>query len=439
MKRTIIFLCILIPVLTLAQEKAWTLEECVQYAVEHNQQRTRQEAQIKILNQNQLEAIGGFLPSLNARTSANFRFGRSLDSKNNQYVSTDNFGNDYEIYSSMTLFDGLSQVYRLKMARVNKVRGVNKLQEVKDMLAFETMEIFYNVLYYKGTVELAEQQLEESTANLKLVQRMEELGLKAAPDVTEIQAKEAEDRYALTKQMNLLDLEIIKLREKMNYPIEQEFAIADEGDHLIVNHTKENAFEIYQQALNFLPKALVSERTVLASEMEYKVYKGRLFPSISVGGSVSTNFSRLMDGSDYDSFKDQIKNRRGEYVGFTLSIPIFNRFSNSAEIKRSKQRLVIARSEHEETLRQIYSEIEQAVADVNGLSDEYYYSKKKTEAMSSAHQVNKRKYEEGLINAIELTTSSNRLLNSRVEELYTSLKYQLRRKWVEYYKGNPVY
>jgi outer membrane protein TolC len=94
---------------------------------------------------------------------------------------------------------------------------------------------------------------------------------------------------------------------------------------------------------------------------------------------------------------------------------------------------------HEETLRRIYSEIEQAVADVNGLSDEYEHAQKRTEAMQSAHRVNLRKYEEGLIEAIELSTSANRLLNSRIEELHTNLKYQLKYQLLQYYKSSWIY
>jgi multidrug efflux pump subunit AcrA (membrane-fusion protein) len=101
----------------------------------------------------------------------------------------------------------------------------------------------------------------------------------------------------------------------------------------------------------------------------------------------------------------------------TLSIPLFDRLSRLSEAQRAKQRLIIARSEHEVILRQIYSEIEQAVADVRGLQDESCSAHKKTEAMLEAHKVNTRKYDEGLINAIELATSANRLLVARLKKL----------------------
>ena len=144
-----------------------------------------------------------------------------------------------------------------------------------------------------------------------------------------------------------------------------------------------------------------------------------------------------MDGSDYSSFDYQFKNKMGRYIGFSLRIPIFNGFSRTAEMRRGKAQVVIAQTQQEETLRVLYSEIEQAVADMNGQVDEYYQAKKQTEAMEVAQKVNERKFSEGLISAIELHTSANRLLQARAEELNSRLKFQLKHELVLYYKGEP--
>ena len=418
-----------------AQEKIMTLEECVRYAIEHNPQRIKQEAQNKIYRQDQRETTGKFLPSVNLFSGVYTNFGRGVDPETNTYISTNTFYNAYEIYSSLTLFDGLSQIYQAKMAKINRLKGEEQLQDTKDRLALETMELYFNVLYYKGTVGLAKRQLEESEASLIRIQRMEELGLKSGPDVTEIKAKEAEDRFLFTKQINMLELEIIKLKTKMNFPITDELFVADYEPEVFTGKTNESVEEVFRQSIAILPRLRASEKTVAATEMQYKIARGRLFPVLTLNGGVNTGFSRMMDGSPYMSFTEQLKIRRGSYVNLTLSIPVFNGFSRLAEAKRSKQRLVIAQSENEDLFRQVYSEIEQAVADVNGLSDECRFAGQRTEAMLSAHQVNLRKFEEGLIDALELSTSANRLLNSRVEELYTGLKYQLKYKLLQYYKG----
>jgi len=435
MKKIGIFLVVLLFQVANAQEKVWTLEDCIRYAVEHNPQRAKQEAQNKIYKQDRREALGGFLPTLNVYSDAYMNFGRGIDPVTNTYISTNTFYNDYSAGTSVNLFDGLSQIYRVKMAKFNRLKGENDLQNTKDQVALQTLEIYFNVLYYKGTVNIAKDQLEESVNNLIKTQRMEQLGLKSVPDLSEIKAKEAEDRLALTKQKNLLDAEIIKLKTKMNFPVTGDFAVADYDSTVIAAKTNESAIDIYQQALSTLPQLRASASTVKAAEMQYKAARGNLFPKLALVAGVSTNFSRMMDSTPFEPFTAQLKNRRGAYVGFTLNIPIFNGFSRSAEMKRSKQRYIMAQCDNEDLSRQVYSDIEQAVADVNGLADESRFAQKRTESMLEAHKVNLRKYDEGLIDALEVSTSANRLLNSRVEELYTNLKYQLKSKLLNYYKG----
>ena len=435
MKKIGFILVVLLFQLANAQEKVWTLDDCIRYAVEHNPQRAKQEAQNKIYKQDQRQALGGFLPTLNVSSGASINFGRNIDYETNTYIPTSAFSNGYGIYSSMKLFDGLSQIYRAKMTKFNHLMGDEQLQDTKNQLALETMELYFNVLYYKGTVDIAKDQLDDSEANLKKTQRMEELGLKSVPDLAEIRAKEAEDRLALTKQKNLLEAEVIKLKTKMNYPVTGDFMVAGYDSTVVAGKTKDSALEIYQQAISALPRLRASANTLKAAEMQYKVARGSLFPSLSLNAGVQSGFTRLMDNTPYKSFKEQFKNYLGEYVSVSLSIPIFNGFSASSEVKRGKQRLIMAQCDNENLSRQVYSDIEQAVADVNGLSDEYLFAQKRTESMAAAHQVNIRKYEEGLIDALELSTSANRLLNSRVEELYTNLKYQLKYKLLNYYKG----
>lgn len=435
MRLTFILLCLFITVICDAQEKKWTLQECMQYAVENSPRVHAKEAKTNIDTQNYIEAVGKLLPSVNAGSSIDYRFGRGLDAETNTYTSVNSFSNNYNLYSSMRLFDGMSSIATIRMHKVNRLMGREELQEVKDMLAYETMEAYFNVLFYKEMVKLTEQQLAASVDNLKQVRRMEELGMKGVPDVAEMQAKEATDNYKLTCQRNIQTLAIIKLKEKMNFPIDQDLDIADYISEEGINKYPESAMDIYQSSLTFLPKALATDASVEAQRLSYQSAKGSLLPSITAEAGISTNFSHYMDGTSYAKFNNQFRDKRGSYIGFTLSIPILNGFSNTARIQRSKSQLQIAKSERAETLRILYSEIEQAVADMNGQSDEYLQAKKQAEAMIIADNVNKRKYKEGLISAIDLHTSSNRLLESKIVELNARFKYYLKSKLVNYYKG----
>lgn len=384
------------------------------------------------------EAIASLLPGVSAQTRASYNFGRSLD-EDNTYKSVNSFDNNYQLYASLNIFNGFSAINRIRMEKVNRIVGAQQLRYEQDMVAYETMGAFFNVLYYKETVTLAAQQLEASSANLRQTQRMADLGIKGFPDVAEMEAQEALDRYKLTQQNNMLAIGVILLKEKMNFPIDEQFDIADSDVYEADAAEHANALRIYESALEHNPKALAAQSEFRASELSYKITRGRMLPSLSMEAGISTNFFKYRDGQEFMPYLDQLKGKRGEYFGFTLSIPIFNGLARKSATNRSRYQMEIARYEQDQTLRSLYSEIEQAVADVKGHADEYMQARRLAQATRIAHEVNQRKYEQGLISALELHTSANRSLDAQVQLKNSSLLYNLKLRLLNYYKGEPLF
>lgn len=415
--------------------KQWSLDDCIRYAVENSPKINKQKARNTIYRQDYLSALGRLLPSLNAGTNAYFNFGRGVDSETNTYTEINSFSNAYSAYSSLTIFDGFSGIFRVKMQKANQAAGKQQLEQEREMVAYDTMETFLNVLYYTRMVRLAEEQAEESANNMKQAKRMEELGMKAKPDVAEMAAKEAADIYNLTKQKNMLAIGMILLKEKMNFPVEETLNITDVQSEELIVKSNESVPAIYEAAKIFNPKALSAESALRVQEMNRRSAYGNFSPVISMEAGISTGFVKYLDGSDYTPFAEQFKNKRGTYVGFTLSIPLFNGFSKTTSYQRSKAQVIIAENEYQETLRSLYSEIEQAVADRNGQADAHLQAVRQREAMETAHDANRRKYEEGLISPLELHTSANRVVQSKAEELNAELQYCLKARLVRYYKG----
>ena len=420
-----------------AQDKIRTLNDCMKYAVENAARRNKQEARNNIGKYNYNEAVMRLLPSVGVRTSAYFNFGRGLDPETNTYVNVNSFSNNYDIYTQFTLFSGFSLINKIRIEKMNVNSGKSRLKSEEDAIAYEVAEAYYNVLYFKGLLKYAEEQSTESENNLKRAERMEELGLKGYPDVAEFRAKYASDAYLAIKQNNILKIGIIILKEKMNYPLDETLEIADVDDSStgMITEPVDDLISVYRSALGFNPKAIAAELSYKADVLNYKAEKGRLLPTLKGEAGVGTNFSRIMNSDPYKPFSEQFSGKRGSYVGFVLSVPIFNNFSTNYEIKRKKQMMKISENEMTETLRALYSDIEQAVTDMQGQAEQYKQAVEQINAMKTAHSVNKLKYDEGLTSALELTASANRLLNAQNEELGARLQYLLKSRLVRYFKG----
>jgi outer membrane protein len=408
------------------------------YAVENSVDTRNQRYMNDNYRQEVIAAVGSMLPSVRGSSSAGWNFGRSIDTETNDVVNTSNFDNSYSLSGSIPLFSGLTRVNQLRSARIARLRGTEELQKAQDDIAIQTLQAYVDVVYYTEAVRIAEEQLEESRRNLYSTERQAELGLKGRPDVAQFEAEVAGYEFTMMKQQNLLNTALLHLKDRMNYPFEEPLAIA--GD--IPSHSgifEESAAEIFAEARNRLPGARIADFQLRETELSLAMARGQYFPSLSASGSINTGFNKNLQSTDSTApFREQLENKLGQSVGLSLSIPIFGGLSQRTRVARARNNLRIAEQNHGEALRQIQREIEQAVMDVEGSAKEYAQAIRKTAATGEAHRANQRKFEEGLISALELQNSTNLLLQARVEELNVRLRYRIQCRLLDFYKGIPL-
>jgi len=179
--------------------------------------------------------------------------------------------------------------------------------------------------------------------------------------------------------------------------------------------------------------------TVIRGKYQYRIYKGKLLPSIYLNAGISTSyFENLKSDNAPEGFKDQFKNNRGEYVSFSLSFPLFDGLSRLTNARRYRNNMRIARETRTEVFRQLQTAVEQSVLDREGYAKEAIQMDKKVKSDELAYRVTLRKYEEGLMSTLDVQTSANTLLESKANLLQKRLMYLLKSKLVDYYKGKPL-
>lgn len=442
MKKTIYIVLVLIGLGTYskAQDKVWTLDECMKYAVENSPKVKKQLHTSDTYKAEQLSAFGAFLPSLTASVGAQLNYGRSIDPQTNTYSNTSTFNNGYSLSASLPIFYGGRLINEWKLAKVNRLLGKQNIRQAEDELAINTMQAYIDVVFYQGTAKFAAEKLEESRRLLYKTQRQEELGLKGKADVAQIEAQVAADDYTLTHQENMYNTALLTLKEYMNLdaaaPLALDTTIAIED----IEIQPESASDIYAYAADNNPIAQQAALTLKNNKLQHLIAKGRLFPTISLSGGISTNyFENLSSGAAAPAaFKNQFKNNRGEYISLNVSIPIFDGFTNRTMIRRARNNMRIAAEQQTETLRQLQITIEKAVADRDGYLKEMIQMQKQVKSNQLAYQLTLRKFEEGLMSSLDLQTSANLLIESKVNLLQRSLLYLVKTRQVDYYKGGEL-
>ena len=422
------------------QEKRWTLDDCMRYAVENSPSVKKQVYTADTYRAERNAAVAAFFPTASATVGAQYSFGRSIDPATNVYENTSNFNNDYGLQTTIPIFTGGQLINQWLMAKSNRRMGINDVRKAKDDIALKTMQAYMDVVYYQGTIRMAEEKLEESHRTLYKARRQEELGLKGKADVAQFEAQVAADDYALTYQRNLLNTAMLTLKESMNYPadltleVDTALPVIEEVPEL------ENVAEIFAYASCENPTALQAEYELTRSKYEYRIAKGQLLPSIYFNAGISTSyFENLKSETSPTAFREQFRNNRGEYLSFSLSFPLFDGLSRVTNARRYRNNLRIAQETRTEVLRQLRTAVEQSVLDREGYAKEAIQMDKKVDSDALAYRVTLRKYEEGLMSPLDVQTSANTLLESRANLLQKRLMYLLKSKLVDYYKGKPLF
>ena len=429
-----------------ASAQSWSLDDCMKYAVEHATEVKREVVNARQRKQDYQHAVAGFLPTVTGGVQGQYAWGRNIDPETNTYNNVTTFNNYYQLYAELNVFDGFATINALKQAKLSRDYSATAMQKIQDDRAIDVMQKYVDAAYAEASIQIASEKLNESKRMLAKMQRLYELGEKGRPDVVQMESQVAEDEYNLTHQENVAKQSLLALKSAMNFPVDEELKILikEEQNLKLTSDNKEvpesgvNYETIYQGFQNISPDLKSAEYEVERARYDYKIAKGRLLPSLSLGGGISTNYYKnLSQKGQYDGFASQFRNNQGKYLALTLSIPIYNS-DRWHSVKKARNDWQLAQVNLEETRRKLHDQIAQAVMDAEGYAKELHQMQKKVASDSLAYHMSSRKFEEGMLSTFDLHTAAQTLLESRIKELQMQMLLIIKQRLVGYYQGENL-
>jgi outer membrane protein len=423
--------------------QSWSLDDCMKYAVGHATDVKRETINACQRKQDYHHAVAAFLPTVSGGVQGQYAWGRNIDPETNTYNNVTTFNNYYQLYAELNVFDGFATINAFRQARLSRDYSTTAMQKAQDNIAIDVMQKYVDAAYAEASIRIASEKLDESRRMLAKTKRLYELGEKGRPDVVQMESQVAEDEYNLTHQENMAKQSLLALKSVMNYPIGDELTLDVQSDDkfafcLLPIGSKQNSETIYQSFQSMSPDLKSAEYEVERARYDYKIAKGRLLPSLSLTGGVTTNYYKNLSlKGQYDGFASQFRNNRGEYLALTLSIPIYNS-DRWHSMKKARNDWQLAQVNLEETRRKLHDQIAQAVMDAEGYAKELRQMQKKVASDSLAYHMSSRKFEEGMLSTFDLHTAAQTLLESRIKELQMQMLLIIKQRLVEYYKGEKL-
>ncbi len=416
-----------------------SLKDCMQYAVSNSTQVRIQQTKLGDARLDRRDAIlKTFTPYVEGSAYGYYRWGRSIDPETNTYVTTTSLNNGYSLSAGITLFDGFSAVNNMKITKTSISLGISQEQQEIDKVCLATIEAYCNVIYYSKLAEILKEQAENARASVILATRQEELGTKGHADVVQMKADLADKEYDLISAVNSRNDAMITLQDVMFWPVGQELVIDEDLSSVELSASNDNSVEdVIYNAQTMMPSVLIAKGTMDNALFSLRTEKWRYLPTVGLYGGWSTSYYTYPGQSGYVPvpYGRQFKNNGGEYLQLSVTIPIYSRLQQHTKVAKYKNEYSRASMEYDKSMRDVESEVRRAIQDKEGAEVALEQAERRAEAQSEAYRLNTRKFEQGLISSIEYNTASSNYLKAKAEALNARLKFQLKRRVVEYYNG----
>ncbi len=434
----IFILLLLLTIAGKAENLSWTLKECIQHALQNNLDHYQYQLGVESSAIESRQARLNLLPTFSASSSAGISYGRTVDPSSNGYVNTDYFSSSVGLGASLTVFRGFilqNQIgYEKYLSEASEWEQINNADE----LAFKVMIAYYDLIYYDGLEAIALEQLELSEFNLHKTEKQIETGLKAKADLAEMSATfEKEKLYQLQARNNAEEARL-KLSQYLNLGEGQSVAVPEtETDFDLVMSHQPAADSLYQAFVLQSPYVKIAEAKLNAAEKQLAIARGRYFPALSFNASIGTNYSETSvdDDDKVIPVRTQFKNNMGKYVGASLSIPIFTKNAVRSNVRLARLQEEQAETELKAYKQQLYYELANNTRELQALFQQLSQTSKQFEAEDLAFRIAQRKYDQGILNAIDLLTVKQRLAEVKAALLSARLQFTIKDRVIDFYLG----
>ena len=423
-----------------AQTKQWTLQECLDYAMQHNITLQRAKLQMQSAKEDVSQSKAALLPSLNASTSHNLAYRpwqeSGMATVTNGTVSTGidkaSYNGSYGLNASWTVWNGKRNRNQVKLNQLAEEQAELEIQETANSIQEKIAQLYVQILYLTEAVKVNEESLKTSQANENRGREMVEVGKMSKADLAQLSAQRATDEY------NIVNAETQVRNYKMQ--LKQLLEIVDDSEFDIVIPATTDAqaqaeipslMSVYEQALATRPEIQSAEMAIKSSDVSLDIAKAGRMPTVSLSASAGTSTNSLAN----NGWGNQMKFNFNSGAGVSVNVPLIDQRQtktnvNKARIQRENNVLAL-----QDQQKQLYQTIENYWLDATTNQQRFRAALATVESEQQSYDLLQEKFNVGLTNIVELMSGKDRLLQAEQNKLQSKYMTILNLQMLKFYSG----
>lgn len=437
MKKYIIAITVLVSSLSIAQEKQWSLQECVNYALENNISVKQSELTNQSNEQDIISAKGQKLPSVSGSIGHTLSVG-NRELFPGQFVDRTDNSTFFSVGLNQTVFNGFRNTNLFKQSKLSLEASELELARIKDDISLNVVNSYLNILFNKENLAVAQSQYSFSEKQLGQVKELVDAGVQPRGNLLDVEATLANDEQRVIAAENSLALAKLTLSQLLQLPASGFDITTVEVGSPTEQLLYEESSSIYSVAVENRYEIKSAEKNIDVAKLGTEISKSGYYPTLTAGYSYGTNlfYSNLIDNEA--SFFDQINNQKSHRFNVNLNIPIFSRFQNKTSVAKSKIQEENALLNLEQAKLTLQSNIERAFTDARAALKTYSASQKSLASQKLAFENAQERYNIGAMNSFDLDQARNRLVNAEASLINAKYDFVFKTKVLDFYAGKSL-
>ena len=434
---TVLFLFVCMSLI--AQNKKWTLQECVDYALEHNISIQQNENTLLLDNQDIIASKGNFLPSVNANLGQGINIGFGIDGNTGLAVNNNTrHSTSYGFNVSQTIFNGFRNTNLYKQSLLNLEASKFELKRIKDDMALNVANTYLNVLFNKENLEIAKAQLEFTKKQLKQVKDLVDAGVQPKANIFDVEATLSADEQNVTVAENNYTLSLLSLSQLLQVPFNgfdvDIIEIDDPSAILMYN----DITPILNYAFQNRNEVKVAEKNIESSQLSTEISKSGYLPTVTFGYRFGSSFSESNIDFSKEAFFYELDQNKAHNFSLNVSIPIFSRFQNKTSVAKSKIQEENRKLDLEQVRVNLESNVQRAFTDAQAALKAYEASKKSLVSQELAFNNSQERFNIGAMNSFDLEQTRIRLVNAQSSLINAKYDFVFKTKILDFYIGKTI-
>jgi|TARA_B110000967_G_C18839963_1_gene538826 outer membrane protein len=435
----LLVLVLLVSISINAQTKQWTLQECVNHAIENNITVKQGENSLLINEENIKAAKGAFLPSASANLGQGLGIGSGFDQVSNQRISnqtTHSFS--YTVNVNQTIFNG----FRNKNLRKQSILGLElselDLAIIKDDISLNVVNAYLNILFNKENLIASKKQYDFTNKQLNQVKELVDAGIQPQANINDVLATLSNDLQKVTVAENNLNLAKLTLSQFLQVQFEgfdiQPINVNVPAEALLYDDIK----PILDYAYNNRSEIKRAEKNIENAELSTEVSKSGFMPTVSLGYRLGSVWSEATQDASKQNFFSEIDGNKGHNFSLNASIPIFSRFQNKTNVAKAKIQEKNSHLDLERAKLNLEATIQRAFTDAKAAFRTYDAAKTSLEAQQLSFNNSEERYNIGAMNAFDLDQGRVRLFNAETSLINAKYDFVFKTKVLDFYLGKSI-